>query len=221
MHSFYTSNKTVEIILTMKTTLIILSFLLFAFASTSFPEAVDALDSQSVVTDVSGNEVVTGKDYYIYSSPFSNNSITAATIAGLSVVFSTSTKIAYKVVISSPYESQGSPVHLDTNLNFKLNYKSPSNTSTTWGVSLDALLRQFAVRIGGDESYYFKIEKYESNSNVYKLLYCPTGRHFCQCNCVEVGYEPRRELLYMTPNRGKSLPIMFSPLIQPRISQVV
>ncbi|KAH8494918.1 hypothetical protein H0E87_018186 [Populus deltoides] len=186
-----------------------LSFILFAFAATSFPEAVHAKDAAAVL-DVFGNEVQAGARYIIVAPSNDNTTTLAVTatskiICNSDVILSTLNE-SLPITFSPAIKSNDGVIREGSYLN--VNFDAPScrmgGVTTMWMIESEGLI----VTTGGvDRLNRFKITKYEGDNSFYQLSFCPMSEPFCDCSCVPVGVNSDKHL---SPNVGPLL-VMFEP----------
>ncbi|XP_059643583.1 miraculin-like [Cornus florida] len=180
----------------MKTTMILLSFLLFAFSTNPFLSA-----AQDAVLDSSGERLQTGVDYYILPAVSGSG-------GGLTLgPNSNGTNCPLDVVQEQSYGSNGLPltftsvnpneevVNLVTDQNIKFSAATICVQSTVWKLAPSDVLEGRFVTTGGVEgnpgratlSNWFRIEKYDDD---YKLVFCPSVcgvNEGCRVLCGDLG----------------------------------
>ncbi|XP_011014872.1 PREDICTED: wound-responsive protein GWIN3-like [Populus euphratica] len=189
-----------------------LSFLLFAFAATSFPVAVHADDP--AVLDLFGNEVQAGARYVIVAPSTDNTTTLAVTatskiICNSDVILSTLNE-SLPIIFSPVIKSKDGVIREGTYLN--VNFDAPIclmvGVTTTWMVELSPTTEGYIVTTGGvDRLNQFKITKFGGDNRFYQLSFCPKSEPFCECSCVPVGVNSEQ---YLAPNVDPLL-VMFEP----------
>jgi len=189
------------------------SFLLFAFAATSFPEAVHAKDAAAVL-DVFGNEVQAGARYIIVA-PSNDNATTLAVTATSKIICNSDVILStlnesLPITFSPAVKSNDGVIREGSYLN--VNFDAPMclmwGVTTMWMVELSPTTEGYILTTGGvDRLNRFKITKYEGDSSFYQLSFCPMSEPFCECSCVPVGVNSDKHL---APNVGPLL-VMFEP----------
>ncbi|KAK0579701.1 hypothetical protein LWI29_030028 [Acer saccharum] len=157
----------------MKTTLLILSFFIFAFV-TKVPLVVSTADaSHYPVLDIDGKKLLAGTDYYILP-------VLRGRGGGLTLA-------------SAGDETCPLDVVQEQHVNIKFSASTDCVQSTVWKLdSHDDSLRQWFVTTGGVEgnpgrrttSNWFKIEKFDDD---YKLVFCPSVCDVCKVLCRDIG----------------------------------
>ncbi|KAK4858171.1 hypothetical protein QYF36_012145 [Acer negundo] len=182
----------------MKTTLLIVSFFIFAFV-TKAPLVVSAADaSHSPVLDIAGKKLLAGTDYYILP-------VFRGRGGGLSLASTGDETCPLDVVQEQQVAENGlpvtfSPVHikkgvirLSIDQNIKFSASTVCDQSTVWKLdSHDDSLGQWFVTTGGVEGNpssrttrnWFKIEKFDDD---YKLVFCPSVCDICKVLCRDIG----------------------------------
>ncbi|XP_011013101.1 PREDICTED: wound-responsive protein GWIN3-like [Populus euphratica] len=182
-----------------------LSFLLFAFAATSFPEGVHAKDPAAVL-DFYGREVQAGAPYLIQALAYLPGNTTNF------VVSATPIPICNSDVILSP-GNEGLPVTFSPVINstdgviregtlitvsFDADTCRMAGVTPMWKIGLNSTATGYIVTTGGvDQLNQFMITKDEEEGSFYQLSYCPKSDPFCECSCVPVGSTNDK---YMAPN---------------------
>ncbi|KAF9661870.1 hypothetical protein SADUNF_Sadunf19G0113600 [Salix dunnii] len=190
-----------------------LSFLLFAFTATSFPQAVQAADPEAVI-DVFGNEVTADTRYFIRATSDEDNTTTLAVSATSRIICNSDVTLSpmsdkLPITFSQVVESNDSVIREGTylNLNFDAATCRMAGVTTMWKIELRPTMRGFVVTTGGvDRLNQFKITKYGVDNSLYQLSYCPISDPFCECSCVPVGSVVNR----LVPN-ANPLPVVFEP----------
>jgi len=192
-----------------------LSFLLFAFIGTSFPEAVHAKDAAAVL-DVFGHEVQAGARYLIVAPSTDNTTTLAVTINGQvlcnsDVILSTlneSLPITFSPVIQSTDSVIREGTHLNVNFAGPIAMCAMAGVTPMWKIRFSTTLKGYIVTTGGvDRLNRFKITKYEGDNSFYQLSFCPMSEPFCECSCVPVGVNGDKNLV---PGASPLL-VMFEP----------
>ncbi|KAK0578213.1 hypothetical protein LWI29_006831 [Acer saccharum] len=182
----------------MKTTLLILSFFIFAFV-TKVPLVVSTADaSHSPVLDIAGKKLLAGTDYYIL--PVFRGRGGGLTLAStgnetcpLDVVQEQHVVENGLPVTFSPVNIKKGVIRLSIDQNIKFSASTDCVQSTVWKLdSHDDSLRQWFVTTGGVEgnpgrrttSNWFKIEKFDDD---YKLVFCPSVCDICKVLCRDIG----------------------------------
>ncbi|KAK2642914.1 hypothetical protein Ddye_024677 [Dipteronia dyeriana] len=181
----------------MKTTLLILSFFIFAFV-TKAPLVVTADASPDPVLDIAGKKLRAGTDYYIL--PVFRGRGGGLTLAStgketcpLDVVQERHEVENGLPVTFSPVNIKKGVIRLSTDQNIKFNASTICVQSTVWKLdSYDDSLGQWFVTTGGVEgnpgrettSNWFKIEKFDDD---YKLVFCPSVCDTCRVLCRDIG----------------------------------
>ncbi|XP_061973589.1 wound-responsive protein GWIN3-like [Populus nigra] len=180
-----------------------LSFLLFAFIGTSFPEAVHAKDAAAVL-DVFGHEVQAGARYLIVAPSTDNTTTLAVTINGQvlcnsDVILSTLNE-SLPITFSPVIQSTDSVIREGTHLN--VNFAGPGamclmgGVTPMWKIRFSTTLKGYIVTTGGvDRLNRFKITKYEGDNSFYQLSFCPMSEPFCECSCIPVGVNGDKNLV--------------------------
>ncbi|XP_059643640.1 kunitz trypsin inhibitor 5-like [Cornus florida] len=181
----------------MKTTMLLLSFLLFALSTNPLLAA-----AQDAVLDSSGERVQTGVDYYVLPAVSGSG-------GGLTLGPNRNgSNCPLDVVQEQSYGSNGLPltftsvnpneevVNLITDQNIKFSAATTCVQSTVWKLAdFDESVRRSFVTTGGVEgnpgretlSNWFRIEKYDDD---YKLVFCPGVcgvDDFCSVLCGDIG----------------------------------
>ncbi|KAK4857398.1 hypothetical protein QYF36_000047 [Acer negundo] len=181
----------------MKTTLLILSFFIFAFV-TKAPLVVTADASPDPVLDITGKKLRAGTDYYIL--PVIRGRGGGLTLAStgketcpLDVVQERHEVENGLPVTFSPVNIKKGVVRLSTDQNIKFSASTICVQSTVWKLdSHDDSLGQWFVTTGGVEgnpgrettNNWFKIEKFDDD---YKLVFCPSVCDTCRVLCRDIG----------------------------------
>ena len=178
----------------MKTTLLLISFLLIAFSTISL-SAADA--SPDPVLDITGKNLRSGIDYHVLP-------VLRGSGGGLTLASTGKETCPLDVVQERKYFNNGLPltftpvnpkkgvIRVSTDLNIKFSAATKCAQSTTWKLDYDESLQQYFITSGGVKgnpgpktlSNWFKIKKYE---NDYKFLFCPTVCNYCKVICRDVG----------------------------------
>ncbi|XP_057968178.1 kunitz trypsin inhibitor 5-like [Malania oleifera] len=181
----------------MKTSFLLLPFLLFAFAAKPSPAAA-AEAAPAGVLDTNGKELHSGTEYYILPVVRGRGGglTLAATGNGscpLSVV-QDQHEVSHGFPLTfSPVNPKKAVVRLSTDHNIKFSAATTCVQSTVWKLDgKDESTGEFFVTVGGVEgnpgretlTSWFKIEKYDDD---YKLRFCPTVCDFCKVICRDVG----------------------------------
>ncbi|KAB5512956.1 hypothetical protein DKX38_029984 [Salix brachista] len=189
---------------------LLLSFLLFALSSASFPEAVHATDPAAVL-DVFGSELTAGASYFIGAA--SNDFAVTATspIICNSDVFLSPMSNGLPVTFSPVVTSDNSVIHEDSYLN--VDFVAPTcrmaGVTTMWKMEFRAIVRGFAVTTGGvDQMNRFKITKYGGDNGLYQLSYCPDS----ESSCNLLGNVVNRLAVSSVP-----FPVVFVPSTAPQL----
>ncbi|KAA8522731.1 hypothetical protein F0562_009107 [Nyssa sinensis] len=181
----------------MKTTLLLLSFFLFAFSTNPLLGVADD-DTRNPVLDVAGKTVQTGVDYYIL--PVVRGRGGGLTLASnrngsncpLDVVQEQQEVNNGLPVTFSPVSNEG-VVRETTDLNIKFSAATICAQSTVWQLGdFDNSVGRSFVTTGGVEgnpgretlSNWFNIQKYDDD---YKLVFCPTVCNICRPRCGDLG----------------------------------
>ncbi|XP_052312200.1 wound-responsive protein GWIN3-like [Populus trichocarpa] len=192
-----------------------LSFLLFDFIGTSFPEAVHAKDAAAVL-DVFGHEVQAGARYLIVAPSTDNTTTLAVTINGQvlcnsDVILSTlneSLPITFSPVIQSTDSVIREGTHLNVNFAGPIAMCAMAGVTPMWKIRFSTTLKGYIVTTGNvDRLNRFKITKYEGDNSFYQLSFCPMSEPFCECSCVPVSVNGDKNLV---PGAGPLL-VMFEP----------
>uniref|UniRef100_A0A2K1YM09 Uncharacterized protein n=1 Tax=Populus trichocarpa TaxID=3694 RepID=A0A2K1YM09_POPTR len=191
-----------------------LSFLLFDFIGTSFPEAVNAKDAAAVL-DVFGHEVQAGARYLIVAPSTDNTTTLAVTINGQvlcnsDVILSTlneSLPITFSPVIQSTDSVIREGTHLNVNFAGPIAMCAMAGVTPMWKIRFSTTLKGYIVTTVVDRLNRFKITKYEGDNSFYQLSFCPMSEPFCECSCVPVGVNGDKNLV---PSAGPLL-VMFEP----------
>ncbi|KAH8494917.1 hypothetical protein H0E87_018185 [Populus deltoides] len=150
-----------------------LSFLLFAFIGTSFPEAVHAKDAAAVL-DVFGHEMQAGARYLIVAPSTDNTTTLAVTIncqvlCNSDVILSTLNE-SLPITFSPVIQSTDSVIREGTHLN--VNFAGPIATcfmagvTSMWKIRFSTTSKGFIVTTGGvDRLNRFVITKSEVGVN--------------------------------------------------------
>ncbi|KAA8522732.1 hypothetical protein F0562_009106 [Nyssa sinensis] len=183
--------------ITMRTTLLLLSFFLFAFSANPLLGVAD--DAPNPVLDVAGNTVQTGVDYYIL--PAIRGTGGGLTLASnrngsncpLDVVQEQKEVDNGLPLTFSPVTKEG-VVREITDQNIKFSAATICAQSTVWQLGdFDESVRRIFVTTGGVEgnpsretlSNWFRIEKYDED---YKLVFCPSVCSItCRPLCGDIG----------------------------------
>ncbi|KAH8494924.1 hypothetical protein H0E87_018192 [Populus deltoides] len=164
-----------------------LSFLLFAFIGTSFPEAVHAKDAAAVL-DVFGHEVQAGARYLIVA-PSTDNTTTLA------------------VTINGQCHPRRNPSKCEL-CRANCHVRNGRRDTPCGKIRFSTTLKGYIVTTGGvDRLNRFKITKYEGDNSFYQLSFCPMSEPFCECSCVPVGVNGDKNLV---PGASPLL-VMFEP----------
>ncbi|KAI9386302.1 hypothetical protein POPTR_010G007500v4, partial [Populus trichocarpa] len=192
-----------------------LSFLLFDFIGTSFPEAVHAKDAAAVL-DVFGHEVQAGARYLIVAPSTDNTTTLAVTINGQvlcnsDVILSTlneSLPITFSPVIQSTDSVIREGTHLNVNFAGPIAMCAMAGVTPMWKIRFSTTLKGYIVTtVSVDRLNRFKITKYEGDNSFYQLSFCPMSEPFCECSCVPVSVNGDKNLV---PGAGPLL-VMFEP----------
>ncbi|KAG5224965.1 kunitz trypsin inhibitor TI [Salix suchowensis] len=159
-----------------------LSFFLFAFIATSFPEAVHAKDAEAVL-DIFDVAVLADARYLIIT-PSAENTTHAVTASGIFVELSTLNESL--PVTFSATESNDSVIRVGNYLT--VSFDTASSTPM-WMIASSPTAEGYVVTTGGvDRLNQFMITKSEDHDRFYQLSFCPKGEPFCECpNSVPVG----------------------------------
>ncbi|KAE8692806.1 putative Kunitz family trypsin and protease inhibitor protein [Hibiscus syriacus] len=172
-----------------------LAFLLFS--------STIVADQPNAVLDVSGQELLTGTDYYVLpvirgrGGGLTLGSATNAdpnTGCPLVVVQEQLEVSSGLPLYFSPVnvEQQGGIVRVSTDFNVIFNASSICVQSTLWELAFDESLQKFVVATGGVPgnpgpetlNNWFKIERFEDD---YKLAFCPGVCDICRPVCGDLG----------------------------------
>ncbi|XP_059643632.1 kunitz trypsin inhibitor 5-like [Cornus florida] len=180
----------------MKTTMLLLSFLLFAFSTNPLLAA-----AQEAVLDSSGEPLQTGVDYYVLPAVSGSG-------GGLTLGPNRNgSNCPLDVVQEQNNDSNGLPltftsvnpnekvVNLITDQNIKFSAGTICVQSTVWQLASDESVGRSFVSTGGVEgnpgratlSNWFRIEKYDED---YKLVFCPSVcgvNEGCRVLCGDLG----------------------------------
>ncbi|KAL5746927.1 hypothetical protein ACOSP7_023916 [Xanthoceras sorbifolium] len=180
----------------MKLTLLILSFLVFIFATKPLVVTADA--SPDPVLDITGKKLRAGTDYYILP-------VFRGRGGGLTLASTGNETCPLDVVQEQHEVENGLPltffpvnvkkgvVRLSTDQNIKFSAATICVQSTVWKLdNYDESLGQWFVTSGGVEgnpgpgttSNWFKIERFGDD---YKLVFCPSVCDFCKVICRDIG----------------------------------
>ncbi|KAK1438694.1 hypothetical protein QVD17_04504 [Tagetes erecta] len=171
----------------MKTTILFLSlaFLLCTFKAAPAP---------TPVTDIDGNLVHTGGEYYIWMDRA--GSFLPAVVNNKSCLGGVVKYPDYgwgQPVIITPVNPKKSVIRVSTDVNIKFwDETSICDKSNVWKVEYDKAMKQYVVMLAGVEGNpgpktldnWFKIEK---SGNGYKFVYCPSVCSTCKVMCRDVG----------------------------------
>nr|GLL35921.1 kunitz trypsin inhibitor 2-like [Ipomoea trifida] len=175
-------------------------FLLFLIALSIQLLCIEAQSMSNLVKDSSGQEVLTGVDYYILPAADGNTEGGG----GLTLASGPNTTCPLLVVQSPDPSSNGFAVQFSsvnpasTNVqesvdhNIKFSAASICVMSTLWRIDLEEIRGQYVVGTGGEEgnpgrdtiSNWFKVR---SDGDAYKLYYCPTVCDTCRPVCGDLG----------------------------------
>jgi hypothetical protein len=175
-----------------------LSFLLFAFAATSFPDGVHAEDPAAVL-DFYGREVQAGASYLIDQEDFRVVNATINPICNSDVILSTGIE-GLPVTFSPVINSTDGVIREGTliTVSFDASKCGMAGVTPMWKIGFNSTAKGYIVTTGGvDRLNLFKITKFESDSSFYQLSYCPNSEPFCECPCVPVGANSDK---YLAPN---------------------
>ncbi|KAL9390589.1 hypothetical protein Peur_019195 [Populus x canadensis] len=175
-----------------------LSFLLFAFAATSFPEGVHAEDPAAVL-DYYGDEVQAGASYLIVEEDIRVVNATINPICNSDVILSTGNE-GLPVTFSPVINSTDGVIREGTliTVSFDASTCRMAGVTPMWKIGFNSTAKGYIVTTGGvDRLNRFKITKYEGDSSFYQLSYCPNSEPFCECPCVPVGANSDN---YLAPN---------------------
>ncbi|CAK7349986.1 unnamed protein product [Dovyalis caffra] len=192
------------------TKFLVLSFFLFAFTASSFPEAIQAKDPEPVV-DIFGNELEAGRSYFIRAFPAGSATTLAVSSEGtcppdvrLSTIFN---KVSVRI---TPIQND-SVIYEDTYVNFNLEVPTcrRGDVTTMWKVSYKPGMDRYIVTTGGmGPLKQFKITKDRANDGLYQLSYYPTSEAFNKRLRFELGYlADNDDVTYLTPNAN---PVLFA-----------
>ncbi|XP_019200036.1 PREDICTED: kunitz trypsin inhibitor 2-like [Ipomoea nil] len=176
-------------------------FLLFLIAQSIKLLCIEAQIMANVVKDSSGQEVLTGVDYYILPAAADGNTEGGG---GLTLASGPNTTCPLLVVQSPDSSSNGFAVQFSsvnpssTNVqesvdhNIKFSAVSICVMSTLWRLDLKEITGKYVVGTGGEEgnpgrdtiSNWFKVRRDE---DAYKLYYCPTVCDICRPVCGDLG----------------------------------
>nr|AAA02863.1 serine proteinase inhibitor [Populus trichocarpa x Populus deltoides] len=176
-----------------------LSFLLFAFAATSFHEGVQAEDPTAVL-DFYGREVQAGASYLIDHEDIRVVTATINPICNSDVLLSTGNE-GLPVKFSPVINSTDGVIREGTLITVSFDASTctgMAGVTPMWKIGFNSTAKGYIVTTGGvDRLNRFKITKFESDSSFYQLSYCPNSEPFCECPCVPVGANSDN---YLAPN---------------------
>nr|CAI77864.1 kunitz trypsin inhibitor [Populus tremula] len=196
-----------------------LSFLLFAFAATSFPEGVHAEDPAAVL-DFYGDKVKAGVPYFIQDLTEIPDDNTTNFVVGATKF---NDGVNRDVILS--YENEGlpvtfSPVTKSTDgviregtlitVSFDAATCKMADVTPMWKIGFNSTGTGYIVTTGGvDQLNQFMITKYEKERSFYQLSYCPKSDPFCECSsCVPVGANDDK---YLAPKAARVVEVRFKP----------
>jgi hypothetical protein len=184
-----------------------LSFFLFAFIATSFPEAVHAEDAAAVL-DIFDDAVLAGARYLIITPSTENTTTLAVTASDKYVELSTlneSIPVTFSPVTISNDSVIREGNYLTVSFDTSSSRMGAVTTTTTWMIAFSRTTGEYVVTTGGvDRSNQFMITKSEDHDRFYQLSFCPKGELWCTCPCVPVGVNGTDKNL--VPNAG---PLLF------------
>lgn len=192
-----------------------LSFLLFAFTATSFPEAVQAEDPAAVL-DIFGHEVHAGARYLIIAPSTDSTTTLAVTIRG-QILCSTDVILSAlnqsrPLTFSPLTDSNDGVIREGAYLNVE--FAGPiasclmAGVTPMWKIRFSETEKGYIVTTGGvDQLNRFMITKSEGDDSFYQLYFCPVSEPLCQCSCVPVGVNGDKNLV---PDAGPLL-VKFEP----------
>nr|CAI77753.1 kunitz trypsin inhibitor [Populus tremula] len=193
-----------------------LSFLLFAFAATLFPEGVHAEDPAAVL-DFYGREVQAGTPYLIqdlsYEPGNTSNFVVGATI---NPICNSDVVLSYEndglpVTFSPVTESTDGVIREGTliTVSFDAATCKMADVTPMWKIGFNSTGTGYIVTTGGvDQLNQFMITKYEKEGSFYQLSYCPNSDPFCECSCVPVGANDDK---YLAPKAARVVEVRFKP----------
>nr|CAI77749.1 kunitz trypsin inhibitor [Populus tremula] len=197
-----------------------LSFLLFAFAATLFPEGVHAEDPAAVL-DFYGREVQAGTPYLIqdlsYEPGNTSNFVVGATI---NPICNSDVVLSYEndglpVTFSPVTESIDGVIREGTliTVSFDAATCKMADVTPMWKIGLNSTGTGYIVTTGGvDQLNQFMITKDKIDGSFYQLYYCPKSDPksdpFCESSCVPVGATNDK---YLAPKAAVVVDVRFKP----------
>nr|CAI77756.1 kunitz trypsin inhibitor [Populus tremula] len=195
-----------------------LSFLLFAFAATLFPEGVHAEDPAAVL-DFYGREVQAGTPYLIQDLSYEPGDNTTNYVVGATInpICNSDVVLSYEngglpVTFSPVTESTDGVIREGTLItaSFDADTCKMADVTPMWKIGFNSTGTGYIVTTGGvDQLNQFMITKYEKERSFYQLSYCPKSDPFCECSsCVPVGANDDK---YLAPKAARVVEVRFKP----------
>nr|CAI77729.1 kunitz trypsin inhibitor [Populus tremula]CAI77734.1 kunitz trypsin inhibitor [Populus tremula]CAI77735.1 kunitz trypsin inhibitor [Populus tremula]CAI77736.1 kunitz trypsin inhibitor [Populus tremula] len=198
-----------------------LSFLLFAFAATSFPEGVHAEDPAAVL-DFYGREVQAGTPYLIQDLSYEPGDNTTNYVVGATInpICNSDVVLSYEngglpVTFSPVTESTDGVIREGTliTVSFDADTCKMAGVTPMWKIGFNSTGTGYIVTTGGvDQLNQFMITKDKIDGSFYQLYYCPKSDPksdpFCESSCVPVGATNDK---YLAPKAAVVVDVRFKP----------